>query len=131
MNEFFEAVFTLRDALMGVLGFLGGAFCGHRFSLLRDRRRERNAASESVRAWLLDQIERPSCYVRALDAVDLDRLEHCLPRRQRRAFREAWAAAKAEAHHQQQRRPTGDAFYADEAAVSAAYRRVLPFTQRV
>lgn len=130
MDEIGQTVFTLRDALLVVLGFLGGAWCGHRFSLLRDRRNEFNAAVDPVRAWVLDQSGDPSPHRRRLGLAEIDLLEQCMGVLRRRRFRRAWQTAQ-----QAERENTGKDGnfgppYKDAGAVCRAWAAVLPLLQR-
>lgn len=130
MDEIGQTVFTLRDALLVVLGFLGGAWCGHRFSLLRDRRAEFNAAVDPVRAWVLDQSRDPSPRRRRPALVEIDLLEQCMGALRRRQFRRGWQAAQ----QTERENTSGDGNfgppYTDADAVRRAWAEVLPLVRR-
>ena len=121
----------LRHPVVPVLTFLLGLVAGHRLTLGRDRRKERNEAAMPIREWLLRQVERPSPYGKQPGLADQDAFVQCLPSRERKGFSEALIALDHAEACERQKDGAGQVSYRDPDRVRRAAKDCLRFTERV
>ncbi len=68
-------ILTLSDlgqVVSAACGFIFGAFCGHWFTLLRDRRREFNDLAAPIRRRMLLDLQTPLPFASRIDELEFD-----------------------------------------------------------
>ena len=118
-----------QPILIAVLSFAGGAFVGHRFSLSRDRRQERNAAAARVRSPLLAKQNDLRPELPMPSGNDIDTFEQLLPWWERKRFTAAWGRLKLYESEARYQDTYGQAHYHQTDRMTDELAVVLRFTR--